>query len=253
MWVTIVSPQSTHISVSNPHREMKDVGITVRVVNYIPVSRSYVLLRRLRRYNYVGLCLFSVYSHTTPVFNAMPSPYNIPTYMYMIIIHWQTLVSDHPNRSHSSYDLRMMNVGNPYLQYSRGIENPMLLQKLSHNKYDHNIYHTINFKPKEYAKPNVLQRKCISMENLKGASGGGGSGSGAAPGNSNSLRKSKESTGKMQCINISNPQLVNNSTLKSYYNMPFGYIYDVPYKNNSKMSLGTNGSDDVRGYRDVAL
>lgn len=143
-----------------------------------------------------------------------------------------------PSRSHSMHDLRMARQP-PQYQLFNAIENPMMLQKLSNNKYDHNIYHTINFKPKTYNKQNLMKRNCISMENLKMTN--------------NSLRKVKTSGNKDGYLNISNPQLTNISS--QYYHMPFGFIYDLPYKKqNSKQSLATtNGSDDYLKYRDVAL
>lgn len=150
-----------------------------------------------------------------------------------------------------------------------------MLQKNNNHRYEHNMYHTIHFKPKVYTKQS-LKRNCISMENLKIASGGGGYNS-----NTNSLnRSSKGGNGKQdkkansssnQCLNISNPMPLNNSLNSQYFHMPFGYIYDRIEKKNSpgggknnsassakmsssKQSLGTNASsDDCFRYRDVAL
>lgn len=147
----------------------------------------------------------------------------------------------------------------------------MLLQKNT-QRYGHNMYHTIHFKPKVYQKQN-LKRNCISMENLKATSGGGGYNS-----KNNSLSRTlkggkpdKKASNSNQCINISNPVPMNNTGLPSqYFHMPFGYIYDRIEKtgssaggggrgshnkmSNSKQSLGTNASsDDCFRYRDVAL
>lgn len=147
-----------------------------------------------------------------------------------------------------------------------GFENPMMMLQKNH-RYEpnnHNMYHTIHFKPKVYTKQNDLKRNCISMENLKVVSGGYNS-------NNNSLARSskgknKKSSNSNQCLNISNPMPMNNGNNMSsqYFHMPFGYIYDRIEKKNSpgnhkqmstsKQSLGTNASsDDCFRYRDVAL
>lgn len=139
------------------------------------------------------------------------------------------------------------------------IENPMLWQK--NHKYDHNMYHTIHFKPKVYNKQQFLKRNCISMENLKMGNMGQGAGAAGGGSNSNSLRKqsANKKSNSNQCINISHPQPMNNNnsgmSSTPYYAMPFGYIYDrIDKKNQSKQSLGTNASsDDCFRYRDVAL
>lgn len=174
------------------------------------------------------------------------------------------------NRSHSLHDIRIA-AGRPFapVPYNpyTGFENPMLLQKNNH-RYEHNMYHTIHFKPKVYNKQS-LKRNCISMENLKAAS----SGAGGYNSNTNSLARSlkgkssdkKASSSSNQCLNISGPMPLNNNSMSSqYFHMPFGYIYDrIEKKNspggggkmsNSKQSLGTNASsDDCFRYRDVAL
>lgn len=160
---------------------------------------------------------------------------------------------------------------NPYMY--TGFENPMLLQKNPH-RYEHNMYHTIHFKPKVYHKQS-LKRNCISMENLKVASAAAGGGYNS---NTNSLARSskgKSSADKKgnQCLNISGPMPMNNShnqhssgMSSQYFHMPFGYIYDRIDKkgsssgggghkamSKSNQSLGTNASDDCFRYRDVAL
>lgn len=98
-------------------------------------------------------------------------------------------------------------------------------------------------------------------------------GNGGYNSNTNSLarssKKDKKDKNNSQCLNISSPMPLNNSSLSSqYFHMPFGYIYDrIEKKNspggghsnlqkmsNSKQSLGTNASsDDCFRYRDVAL
>lgn len=165
------------------------------------------------------------------------------------------------------HDIRMAAaIRNPYAPQHNmytGIENPMLLQK--NHRYEHNMYHTIHFKPKVYQKQS-LKRNCISMENLKVAAGGGY--------NSNTNSLARSSKGKSsdkkgtnnQCLNISSPMPLNNSNSNNmssqYFHMPFGYIYDRIDKkgsgnklmSKSNQSLGTNASsDDCFRYRDVAL